>query len=194
MNTDTQNQGGGAARPHVSSNLPCPFCGSPCDDCRGALGCQDGWLGCGNHKCPASKLKMTAEQWNTRHREALGGPLTKSIRPSFEDDGHPTKATERAIANWDFRDAAGWLAYIREAWNHHYGRMWNEDGLLKMATGGWGGNEAVVEAMRRNSLLWSMLWESSHKGGLDVFRAGLEDHLPDTGKMASGKSQRIPKQ
>lgn len=112
-----------------------------------------------------------------------------SPHPSFDADGYPTAETERAIANWDFRDAPGWLAYIQASWNHHYGRIWREDGLIKMATGGWSGNEAIVEAMRRNSLLWSMLWESSHRGGLEVFRVGLEDHLPDTGEMAGGKSR-----
>lgn len=115
-------------------------------------------------------------------------------RPSFDADGYPTEETERAIANWDFRDIPGWLAYIKASWNHHYGRMWRRGPLLKMATGGWSGNESVVEAMRKNSLLWSMLWESSHRGGLEVFRERLDDHLPDTGKMVSCKSQRIPNQ
>ena len=67
-------------------------------------------------------------------------------------------------------DAAGWLAYIREAWNHQYGRMWQEKGLLKLATGGWSGNEAITHAMKQNYVLWALMWESSHRGGLEVLR------------------------
>ena len=45
-------------------NLPCPFCGSPCDDCESEDG--EGYLGCDNKKCQARLLAMTKEQWNTR--------------------------------------------------------------------------------------------------------------------------------
>lgn len=90
--------------------------------------------------------------------------------PSFDADGYPTDETESAIREWDFRDVDGWLAYIREAWNHHYGRIWEENGTLKMATGGWSGNESITHAMRENFVLWALMWESSHRGGLVVLR------------------------
>ena len=38
-----------------------------------------------------------------------------------------------------------------------------------MATGGWSGNESIIYAMRENYVLWATLWESSHRGGLEVF-------------------------
>ena len=90
--------------------------------------------------------------------------------PTFDATNDPTEETQLTIANWDLRDLPGWLVYIREAWNHNYGRMWEENGMLKMATGGWSGNEFIIQAMRRNYIPWSMLWESSHRGGLEVFR------------------------
>lgn len=90
--------------------------------------------------------------------------------PTFDADGYPTEETELAIKAWDVRDAPGWMAYIREAWNHHYGRMWEESGMLKMATGGWSGNESIIHAMRENHVLWALLWESSHRGGLEVLK------------------------
>ncbi|MDD2765972.1 MAG: hypothetical protein PHE83_18575 [Opitutaceae bacterium] len=96
------------------------------------------------------------------------GPVIR--HPMFDADGYPTEETELAIKGWGFRDASGWLEYIREAWNHHYGRMWEENGMLKMATGGWSGNEAITHAMRENHALWAMLWESSHRGGIEVLR------------------------
>lgn len=90
--------------------------------------------------------------------------------PAFDADGYPTDETELAIKTWDYRDVNGWLKYIREAWNQHYGRIWEENGMLKMATGGWSGNESIASAMRENRVLWALLWESSHRGGLLVLR------------------------
>lgn len=103
--------------------------------------------------------------------ERAAGSLDRIVRhPTFDADGYPTEETELAIKTWDFRDVDGWLAYIREAWNHHYGRIWEENKLLKMATGGWSGNESITHAMRENYVLWAMLWDSSHRGGLEVLR------------------------
>ena len=67
-----------------SANLPCPFCGSPCDNCRGGESDEDGWLGCDNQNCPASRLVMTAEQWNTRYSH--NNMLTVSGGPGEDHD------------------------------------------------------------------------------------------------------------
>ena len=90
--------------------------------------------------------------------------------PTFDQDGYPTDETTDAITHWHSGDPNGWIGFIREAWNHHYGRIWEEDGLLKLATGGWSGNEAIIHSMRENYVLWSLMWESSHRGGLEVLR------------------------
>lgn len=82
---------------------------------------------------------------------------------------YPTAEDEARLKEWDANDPAGWLNFASLVWNHHYGRIWEEDGLTKMATGGWSGNESILSAMREN-VLWSLLWESSHRGGLVVFR------------------------
>ena len=114
-------------------------------------------------------------------QDAQAGSLQREVRhPAFDADGYPTEETELAIKAWDFRDVPGWLAYIREAWNHHYGRMWEESGMLKLATGGWSGNESITHAMRENYVIWAMLWESSHRGGLEVLR------MPNAKAEASG--------
>lgn len=111
---------------------------------------------------------------NQETSNVKGGVAVRSSavvrHPTFDADGYPTAETELAIKTWDFRDVPGWLTYIREAWNHHYGRMSEESGMLKMATGGWSGNEAITHAMRENYVLWAMLWESSHRGGLEVLK------------------------
>jgi len=90
--------------------------------------------------------------------------------PTFDAESHPTEETILAIKKWNFEDVTGWLTFVLEAWNHRFGRIWEEDGRLKMATGGWSGNESIIRAMRENHVLWATIWESSHCGGLEVLR------------------------
>lgn len=109
-------------------------------------------------------------------------------RPTFDANGYPSEETILAIKEWEFQDHSGWLQYVREAWNHTYGKIWEENGLLKMATGGWSGNEEIISAMSENLVHWGMFWESSHRGGLEVFNvefsgvpAGHSSNHPDSG-------------
>jgi len=90
--------------------------------------------------------------------------------PTFDADGYPTEETLRTIEAWDYEYIPGWLAYVREAWDTNYGRACIANGFLKLATGGWRGNEVIVQAMRKNFILWTLTWESSHRGGLEVLR------------------------
>jgi len=40
-------------------------------------------------------------------------------------------------------------------------------------TGGWSGNEDVIDALRQNLLFWSMYWQKSEVGGHYYFRIKL---------------------
>lgn len=92
------------------------------------------------------------------------------LKPTFDADGYPTDETETAIKEWDVKDKTGWMEYIHAAWNHNYGRIWNVNDCIHMATGGWSGNESIICAMQQNFVLWFLMWESSHRGGLFAFR------------------------
>ena len=91
------------------------------------------------------------------------------IAPTFDADGSPTEETLEAIMAWSY-PWAGLIDFVRAAWNHHYGRMWEEDGVLKLATGGWSANEDVISALKDNLLFWTIRWESSRRGGLFELR------------------------
>jgi hypothetical protein len=49
-------------------------------------------------------------------------------------------------------------------------------------TGGWSGNENLIESLSENYLAWSQLWQSSHRGGKFIFRLpkqpNANDNLP----------------
>ena len=90
--------------------------------------------------------------------------------PTFDADGYPTQETEEVIAKWPHSDPDGWFTFIREAWDHHYGTIRYDPKFATFITGGWSGNESIIEAMQENKVLWIVLWESSHRGGKYVLR------------------------
>jgi len=91
-------------------------------------------------------------------------------QPTFDRDGYPTDETLDAITNWPASDPEGWIEFVRQTWNHNYGSVNELEIMAKLVTGGWSGNECIISAMKGNYILWSLLWESSHRGGLWVLR------------------------
>lgn len=63
-----------------------------------------------------------------------------------------------------------WLETCADIWNTCYGSISIEGNTIRFATGGWSENEAIIEIMSRNKILWFQTWESSHRGGKYVFK------------------------
>ena len=101
-----------------------------------------------------------------------------TLHPEFDSHGYPTEKTLEIIASWPPEQFAHLLDYVREAWSD-YGRIWKEGGDIKMATGGWSGNESIARALRENRVFHALYWQSSHRGGLDIFR------IPDASEIKS---------
>lgn len=40
---------------------------------------------------------------------------------------------------------------------------------FRFITGGWSGNEDILDALGKNFVFWSQCWKSSHRGGKFVF-------------------------
>ena len=113
--------------------------------------------------------------------------------PTFDVYGYPSKATLELIEAWPIEDAAGagvqaWLSYCREAWNHgvwELGQVTPEersvfrvaDGawIHRCATGGWSGNESVLEAMSAHLPFWSLVFIARGRGGEYWFK-GCDPH------------------
>lgn len=64
-----------------------------------------------------------------------------------------------------------WIACAMDYWNKHYGRVRRGNGYWRFATGGWSGNEDIIDAMCKNLVPWALTWEKSERGGLHVFHA-----------------------
>lgn len=87
---------------------------------------------------------------------------------------YPTENELQKITDWDFEDK--WndlMTYIKSLWKYaDWG--WHEettDTLIRyyISTGGWSGNEEIINAMEENYMFWIMCWEQSRRGGHYIF-------------------------
>lgn len=101
--------------------------------------------------------------------------------PTFDRDGYPTDATIDYLETC--AELAAGLDFMRAAWYYptaatndisaHEAAIVHADQetrYLRLATGGWSGNESLIAAWKRNRVAWMMTWELSARGGLYIFR------------------------
>ncbi|MDP2727320.1 MAG: hypothetical protein Q8P59_07225 [Dehalococcoidia bacterium] len=92
---------------------------------------------------------------------------------------YPRESELRKIQKWDFqkKPVTLFLEYIRALWTYDDRFVLEGKRVLKLylSTGGWSGNESLIEAMRRNFIFWGMSWVKSERGGHYWFEIKLKD-------------------
>ena len=98
------------------------------------------------------------------------------------DERYPTEDDLKSISEWDYKSGYGELGkFVIEIWNYDdYATLSEkrkddvEDEYveLRLITGGWSGNESIVNALMDNMMFRMLCWNSSHRGGLHIF------HIP----------------
>lgn len=87
---------------------------------------------------------------------------------------YPSDAELRRIRMWDVAsDVRGLLEYVEDLWGESYGtfELTGKRVLrLHLVTGGWSGNEWIMDALRCNVTFWSRYWQKSERGGAYTFR------------------------
>lgn len=100
------------------------------------------------------------------------------MEPAFDAHEYPTEETLKAITEWPYLDPFGLAQYVIDAW--HWDNMAtlkpiiNEHGKgsiseLRLATGGWSGNESILGALEDNTMFYTLYWEMSKRGGLVIY-------------------------
>lgn len=100
----------------------------------------------------------------------------------MDEDGYPDEAELEQIAQWSSDDHRGLLGFVRDRWR--YGSWGWEEAVIdegafgpswqyRMSTGGWSGNESLIEALQKNRMFWMFCWWSSRRGGHYEFRIRL---------------------
>lgn len=136
-------------------------------------------------------MKLCKEQQEA-YRKELHIRMLEDIKVSKEaidvlkendllgDDGYPTDDALQIIRIWHWSDPKGWFSFIKSIW-YMYSRGWHEGEAeheykkddkvwrLSISTGGWSGNESIIQAMRDNIMMWHLNWVSSRRGGHYVF-------------------------
>lgn len=81
-------------------------------------------------------------------------------------DEYPEENKLKKIEEWDYKDFNGLMEYVKELWKYDNCGYWNQDcGSYRISTGGWSGNEDIIEALMKNTMFWMMCWYSSKRGG-----------------------------
>lgn len=90
----------------------------------------------------------------------------------IDEDGYPTDAALVKVSTWEAKafDWRPFMAYVKSLWMYkEWG--WSEDGdLYKISTGGWSGNESLIQGMKKNTLFWSACWQGTRRGGHYEFK------------------------
>ncbi len=90
-------------------------------------------------------------------------------------DNYPDKTSLRQIREWDYlnQGVQGLLNLVKENTNHpdfSFSMIGKRVLHFEYHTGGWSGNEDVIDALRQNWLFWSMFWQKSTRGGHHYFK------------------------
>jgi len=98
----------------------------------------------------------------------------------LDSNDYPDEESLRQIKEWDIlkQGIQGLLDLIEENTNwadrqiHQTGKRVIQ---YEYHTGGWSGNEDVINALHQNFLFWSMFWKKSTAGGHYYFKIKLEN-------------------
>lgn len=104
----------------------------------------------------------------------------------IDEDGYPTEEALERIRNWDFADRKELLDFICELWHWddyaerkewkrgsneccHFkgpGSFYEREGYVYIfSTGGWSGNESLINALKENKIIWRKVFWSHRTGG-----------------------------
>jgi hypothetical protein len=89
------------------------------------------------------------------------------------NDGYPEEHELEKIRSWEIRDKQSldeMIEFIKSVWwSPDFGFKTDDDGKLYLSTGGWSGNEDIIDAMDKNHIFWWFCWEQSRRGGHYIF-------------------------
>lgn len=92
------------------------------------------------------------------------------------NDDYPTEEELKKIQEWPLESYADYVAlaeYVVSIW--HWGHPWAQITgkrvkTLRLATGGWSGNESIIAALDKNIMFGMVCWEMSKRGGLHIYK------------------------
>jgi len=98
----------------------------------------------------------------------------------MDENGYPEECELAKISGWQVQqsDMQDFLDYLKSKWHYpDWGFKLTGKKVLKLElhTGGWSGNEEIMDALHKNWMFWMFYWVSSHRGGYYHFRIKLKN-------------------
>ena len=88
----------------------------------------------------------------------------------MDANGYPDDLELARIQAWPREDFRGLMEFIHPLWAYReWGWTQGLEDRYQLSTGGWSGNESIIEALRLNTLFWLQCWVSSRRGGYYEF-------------------------
>ena len=99
----------------------------------------------------------------------------------WDEDGYPSVEALTRITKTENVACGGCLDFVRDIWNDSYGTVSfelrpeeraivGEGQMLRLTTGGWSGNESIIEALEANYVIRVLTWRLSAAGGLHIYQ------------------------
>lgn len=108
----------------------------------------------------------------------------------MDNEGYPEEYELKLIEQWDWRDVFGLIDYIGDRWaygGHGFRKSWGKSKyskrsvlFLELHTGGWSGNEEIINALLANYMAVAVLgykqWNTGghYKFEVDPFKVGFK--------------------
>ncbi len=90
----------------------------------------------------------------------------------MDANDYPEEQELERIRKWDITKESvhKLVEYVIERWKwakNDYARNYSTQKRIKikLATGGWSGNEDIISALADNVLFWAIYWQRSERGG-----------------------------
>jgi hypothetical protein len=99
---------------------------------------------------------------------------------------YPSEDELNRIEQWEIKtdkDFTELMAFVKSIWNYTEWGWHEKNGVYRISTGGWSGNEDIIRSLQENLMFWLMYWYSSRRGGHYVFC----DHAYTRELMESGE-------
>lgn len=132
-----------------------------------------------------TKVDMYAATLEVEQRIKLAEEFVRLNKDTVElvdGDGYPTEEALEIVCRWPFTlDKKEFFEFIKSIWwRADWGWDEGEEDAeytddpkvyrYYISTGGWSGNESIIQAIKKNEfLMWSITWVQSRRGGHYIF-------------------------
>ena len=86
---------------------------------------------------------------------------------------YPTDDELEKIESWNVFESLdnyhAFMNYVRELWTYPDWGWKKDEDTYNISTGGWSGNEEIIQSMKKSRIFWILYWQQTQRGGHYTF-------------------------